>query len=259
MATYVLVHGSFVGSWCWTDVARLLRAAGHDAYAPSLTGIGERVHLASPEITLDTHILDVCGTLIYDDLRDVVLVGWSHGGMVITGVAERMPERIAHLVFLDAIVPRDGESMSSMAGPDWTAAVVEQARTAGDGWRYGVLGDPNAPQPGDFTRGRFTPQPLQTFLQPLTVRNRAAAAIPRTYIRCTDRQWPSDAFRDGVATMLERCAAAARNAGWGYHDLPTNHAPMVSAPHAVVDLLLAVASARRSDLIANGGGGNRVT
>ena len=102
MATYVLVHGSFWGSWCWKDVVRLLRAAGHDAYAPSLTGIGERIHLASPEITLDTHILDVCGTLTYEELRDVVLVGWSYGGMVITGVAERMPGRIAHLVFLDA-------------------------------------------------------------------------------------------------------------------------------------------------------------
>src|SRR5436190_606709 len=117
MATYVLVHGSFVGSWCWKDVAQLLRTAGHDAYAPSLTGIGERIHLASPETTLDTHIMDVCGTLVYEELRDAVLVGWSYGGMVITGVAERMPERIARLVFLDAIVPGDGESMSSMAGP----------------------------------------------------------------------------------------------------------------------------------------------
>src|SRR5581483_4914136 len=130
------------------------------------TGIGERVHLASPEVTLDTHILDVCSTLKYEQVREVVLVGWSHGGMVITGVAERMPERIAHLVFLDAIVPRDGESMSSMAGPDWTAAVTEQARTTGGGWRYGALGDPDAPQEGDFTHGRFTPQPLRTFLQP---------------------------------------------------------------------------------------------
>ena len=259
MTTYVLVHGCFVGSWCWNDVARLLRTAGLDVYAPSLTGIGERVHLASPDITLETHILDVCGTLTYEDLRDVVLVGWSYGGMVITGVADRMPERIAHLVFLDAIVPRDGQSMSSMAGPNWTAAVTEQARAAGGGWQYGVLGDPAAPQPGDFTRGRFTPQPLQTFLQPLAVRNPAAAAIPRTYIRCTDRQWPNDAFRDGVATMLERCATAASDAGWGYHDLPTNHAPMLSAPRALVDLLLAVASAKPGDLIANAGGGNWVT
>ena len=259
MATYVLVHGGFVGSWCWNDVARLLRAAGHDVYAPSLTGIGERVHLASPEINLDSHIQDVCGTLTYEQLRDVVLVGWSHGGMVITGVAERMPERIAHLVFVDAIVPRDGESMNSMAGPDWTAAVLQQARATGDGWRYGVRGDPAAPQPGDFTRGRFTPQPVQTFLQPLAVCNPAAAALPRTYIRCTDRQWPSDAFRDGVAMMLEHGAATAREAGWGYHDLPTTHAPMISAPGALVNLLLTVPSAGVGDLIANGAGGNGAT
>jgi pimeloyl-ACP methyl ester carboxylesterase len=146
MATYVLVHGGFVGSWCWKDVVRLLRTAGHDAYAPSLTGIGERVHLASPEITLDTHILDVCNTLTYEELRDVVLVGWSYAGMVITGVAERMPERIAHLVFLDAAAPADGESLSSMMGPDWTEFVLEQARTTGDGWRFGF--DPPAPTGG---------------------------------------------------------------------------------------------------------------
>jgi hypothetical protein len=147
--------------------------------------------------------------------------------------------------------------MSSMAGPDWTAAVVEQARTAGDGWRYGVLGDPDAPQPEDFTRGRFTPQPRQTFLQPLAVR--AAAAIPRTYIRCTDRQWPATRSGTGWRRCSKRCAATARDAGCGYHDLPTNHAPMVSAAGALVDLLLTVASARRGDLIANGGGGNPVT
>ena len=166
MVTYVLVHGGFVGSWCWKEVARRLRAAGHDAYTPSLTGLGERVQLASPTITLDTHILDVSGTVTYEELRDVVLVGWSYGGLVITGVAERMPERIAHLVFLDAAVPGDGESLCSMMGAAATTAILDWARTEGDGWRYGSGGDPNAPQPGDPARGRRAPQPLQTLLQP---------------------------------------------------------------------------------------------
>src|SRR5262249_17338673 len=144
----------------------------------------------------------------------------------------------------DAFVPADGESLCGMLGPEATAARLEQARTQGDGWRFGGFGDPAAPQPGDPARGRATPQPLQTWLQPLAVRHPAAAAIPRTYIRCTDRQWPSDAFMDPLKAVLERCAAAARDSGWGYHDLPTTHdGAMVSAPRALADLLLALAPA----------------
>jgi pimeloyl-ACP methyl ester carboxylesterase len=245
MATYVLVHGSFWGSWAWTDLARLLRATGHDVYAPSLTGLGERVHLASPEITLDTHVLDVSGTLTYEELQEVVLVGHSYGGMVLTGVAERLPERIAHLVFLDASVPSDGESLSSMMGPEWTELVLEVARTQGDGWRFGSrradMGD-LSPQEQSWY-GRATPQPIQTWLQPLAVRNPAAAAIPRTYILCSDRQWPSGVFFDASAAMLARCAAAARAAGWGYHELHTVHHAMLSAPQALADILLDLAPA----------------
>jgi len=247
MATYVLVHGGFWGSWCWKQVARLLRAAGHDTYAPSLTGIGERVHLASPAVTLDTHVLDVCGSLKYEELQDVVLVGWSYGGMVITGVAERMPERIAHLVFLDAFAPRDGESCSSMAGPDWTRAVVEQVRDLGDGWRY--LGPSAAvtnatPAPPDVSNGRGSPHFLQTFLQPLTVRSSAAAAIPRSFIRCTKRGWPSGVWFDATQAMLDRCATAARDAGWGYYELPTDHsANMLGEPHILTEVLLDLAPA----------------
>jgi pimeloyl-ACP methyl ester carboxylesterase len=240
MTTYVLVHGSFWGSWSWTDLARLLRTAGHDAYAPSLTGLGERVHLASPDITLDTHILDVSGTLTYEELQDVVLVGLSYGGMVITGVAERMPERIAHLVFLDAPVPKDGESLGSMMGPDWTEFVLEFARTQGDGWRFGSrradMGD-LSPQEQSWY-GRATPQPIQTWLQPLAVRNPAAAMIPRTFIVCTDRQWPRNDFFDASAAVIARGAAAAREAGSGYYELPTAHHAMLSATQALASILL---------------------
>jgi pimeloyl-ACP methyl ester carboxylesterase len=237
MATYVLVHGGFVGSWCWTGVARLLRAAGHDVYAPSQTGLGERGHLASPAITLDTHILDVSGTLICEELRDVVLVGWSYGGMVITGVAERMPERIAHLVFLDAFTPTDGESVGSMLGPEGTLAMVDLARKEGNGWRFGGDGDPLP------ANGRRLPQPLLTLLQPLTVRNPAARTIPQTFIRCTNRQWPSTPWHDAAAATLDRCAGLAHDAGWGYHDLPTDHGGnMTTDPHILADLLLTLAS-----------------
>ena len=118
MATFVLVHGGWAGGWQWREIASLLRAAGHDVFTPTLTGLGERVHLASPDVGLDTHIQDILMVLEYEDLHDVILVGYSYSGMVITGVAERAPERLAHLVYLDAYVPRDGQSLLDMLGPE---------------------------------------------------------------------------------------------------------------------------------------------
>ena len=110
MATFVLVHGAWAGAWIWKKVIPLLRAAGHDVYATTATGLGDRVHLADPAIDLDTHVTDVVNLLEFEDLTDVTLVGWSYGGMIITGVAERVPERLAQLVYLDASVPADGEN-----------------------------------------------------------------------------------------------------------------------------------------------------
>src|SRR5713101_4428932 len=111
MATFVLVQGGWVGGWYWKRVTPLLSAAGHEVFAPTLTGLGERAHLAAPDIGLETHIQDVLGVLTYEDLSNVVLVGHSYGGMVITGVAERAPERLAHLVYFDAFVPTDGQAL----------------------------------------------------------------------------------------------------------------------------------------------------
>ena len=113
-ATFVLVHPAWFGGWCWKKVIPLLRARGYDVFAPTLTGLGDRAHLARPEIGLNTHVEDVANLLKYEDLSGVVLVGNSSGGMVITGVSDRMPERIAHVVYLDAFVPQDGQSMLDM-------------------------------------------------------------------------------------------------------------------------------------------------
>ncbi len=135
MATYVLVHGGWTGGWLWRKVATHLRAAGHDVYTPTLTGLGERVHLASPDIDLETHIQDILMVLDYEELRDVILVGYSYSGMVVTAVAERAPERLAHLVYLDAFVPGDGDSLASIIGPELTAFLEQVAvimATAGD-------------------------------------------------------------------------------------------------------------------------------
>ena len=142
MATFVLVHGAYHGGWCWKKLTPLLRAAGHEVVAPTLTGLGERVHLLTRDIGLDTHVQDVVNVLAYEDLRGVVLVGHSYGGMVITGVAERIPQHVRHLVYLDALVPMDEErSMKELYlwhNPDRWAYTEAQMR-AGDGWLLPVL------------------------------------------------------------------------------------------------------------------------
>ena len=115
--TYVLVHGAWGGGWAWRDVADRLRARGHEAYRPTLTGLGERRHLATEDVGLDTHIEDVVNLLVFEQLHDVVLVGHSYGGMVISGVADRVPERIAYRIYIDAFVPEDGESLVGEDGP----------------------------------------------------------------------------------------------------------------------------------------------
>src|SRR3954463_331818 len=126
MATYVLVHGGGHGGWCYQRVARLLRSGGHEVYAPTLTGLGERSHLVSPQVDLDMHVQDVVALLHFEDLRDVILVGHSYGGMVITGVADRASDRIGRLVYLDAATPVNNQSLRDVAGP-----IIEAVRPDG--------------------------------------------------------------------------------------------------------------------------------
>jgi pimeloyl-ACP methyl ester carboxylesterase len=135
MARYVLVHGAWEGSWYWRLVAERLGAAGHQVFTPSLTGLGERTHLLTPEVDLDTHIEDVCAVLHYEELSEIVLCGHSYGGMVITGAAERMAERIASIVYLDAFLPEDGQCLLDLALPERRAQLLDLAETRGDGWR----------------------------------------------------------------------------------------------------------------------------
>ena len=140
MSSYVLVHGAWGGGWYWKKLLPLLHAQGHEVYAATLTGLGERVHLANPEIGLGTHVHDVVNLLAYEDLSDVILVGHSYGGMVITGVADCVPERIAHLAYLDAFVPEQGQSLVDLIPAERRAHVHEQAEVEGDGWRVPRFG-----------------------------------------------------------------------------------------------------------------------
>ena len=135
MATFVIVHGAWSGGHAWRWLRPLLQAAGHEVFTPALTGLGERSHLANAQIDLDTHVLDVVGVLEYEDLLQVVLVGHSYGGVVITGVADRVPERLAQLVYLDAEVPMDGQSEFDLLPPEERAVYQESARSKGQGWR----------------------------------------------------------------------------------------------------------------------------
>ena len=237
MATYVLVHGGGHGGWCYQPVARLLRAASHEVYAPSLTGLAEREHLLSADIDLDCHITDVAKLLQFEDLREVILVGHSYGGMVITGIADRATDRVCHIVYLDAANPESGQSLCDIAGPYMDAA-REQGRT--------VNGVELVLFPGEDPMGFFgvtdeaqiawmkpklTPHPWKCFEQKLWLHNEAAMRrIPQTHIACT---WTLP-YRD-----VEALKKLSDGRVW---DIDTGHDLMISEPQKVAELLLRVAA-----------------
>ena len=239
MATYVLVHGGGHGGWCYQRVARMLRSAGHEVYAPSMTGLAERSHLLGPHVDLDLHIQDIVALLHYEDLKDVILVGHSYGGMVITGVADRAADRVGRVVYLDAATPVDGQSLVDVAGP-----IIEAVRPYGqtiDGVELVLLPGPGAgalygvTDPGDLAwmEERLTGHPWKCFEQPLKLTNEAAFnALPKYHIVCTST----------LATRDEDLMREAREAGrlW---DIDTGHDLMITEPQAVTDALIQVASA----------------
>ncbi len=238
MATFVLVHGGWHGGWCWRKVIPFLEAAGHEVYTPTLTGLAERAALLTPEVGLDTHVQDVVGLLEEKNLHDVILVSHSYSGMVITGAVDQVPERIAHLVYLDTFVPRDGESMADVA-PMVIGLLRKQAQGRGDGWRipshgdYGVTREPDR----SWVLSKVTPQPLKTLEQRLHLKNPAIVSTkPRTHIDCTG---------GGFVFLLMRRILAPRalpptDAGWRLRQLPTGHDAMITMPRELADLLLEV-------------------
>ena len=134
MTTFVLVHGAWHGGWCWSRVARRLRAAGHEVHTPTLTGLGDRSHLMSRSVNLQTHVQDVANLLHWEELNDIVLCGHSYGGMVITGVANRLAKRIKSLVYLDAFVPENGQAVLDFMPADRVEQFYESVREKGAGW-----------------------------------------------------------------------------------------------------------------------------
>jgi len=251
MATIVLVHGAWHGGWCWKRVTPLLRAAGHEVYTPTLTGLGDRVHLLGPDITLSTHIDDVVNLLSYEDLTDVLLVGHSYGGMVITGAAEKVPERLAHLVYLDAFVPTDGRSLIDYYAPE--VAERWKARACSEGRGYGIPPTPpevlGVSRDDDlaWVRPKLGQQPLRTFLDPVQLSNAAARDLPRTYIYCSSpwvgRVGPFGQFANWIRTDHD----------WHYLEMATGHDAMVTAPRELATTLIEIARTSTAQVVDNTG------
>lgn len=242
MATFVLVHGAWHGGWCWWKVEPLLRQSGGSVYAPSLTGMGERSHLAGyidpAAINLDLHIKDVWELLESEGLEEVILVGHAYAGMVITGVAEVCPQRLDHLVYVNGVVPRDGEAMvdqlDAVRSPDFTARVraaidnreeflrppstVEEIRR-----RWGIT------DPEDQSRvlPRLRPQSVASFAQPVRLGSSEALEISRSFILSRE---------SGFDPVAER----VRQSDWGLYQLDTGHDPMITKPREVAEILLRI-------------------
>jgi pimeloyl-ACP methyl ester carboxylesterase len=236
MATYVLVHGGGHGGWCYQRVARLLRAEGHEVYTPTLTGLGERAHLLDKRVDLHRHVEDVVAVLDFEDLDDVVLVGHSYGGMVITGAADRAAARVGRLVFLDAANPVNHQSLVDVSGP-----IIEAVRPMGtvvDGIELVLLPGPDAgllygvSDPDDLVwmAERLTGHPWRCFEQRLELTNEPALwAIPQYHIVCTST----------LATRGKALMARARSEGrlW---DIDTGHDLMITEPEKTAEALLQV-------------------
>jgi pimeloyl-ACP methyl ester carboxylesterase len=225
LAPYVLVHGAWGGSFGWRKVRPLLQQAGHEVFTPSLTGLGERAHLASPEVNLSTHVQDVCNAIWYEDLTDIILVGHSYGGMVVTGVAEQMPERIKHLVYLDAFLPAHGQSLYAMTNnaprseSDWRVPPLQRSDDNVDG-----LGAWYAQRRLAHPRGCF--EESVNLSVPLEER-----PFSLTYIVATDRPDPSPVF-DQIAEKLRS------NPRWTVREITGGHNMNRHNPEGLAKLLL---------------------
>jgi len=219
--TIVIVHGAWGGAWAFKKVETLLREKGFQVYRPQLTGQGDRVHLARPDIGLTTHIDDVVNTILYEDLHDIILVGHSYGGMVISGVADRVPDRIKRLVYLDAMVPNDGDSaMSIMKGGNNFIKDMTKGDFIVPRWVK-----PDQPPPHDV------PQALKTFTDAIVLKNDAARKLPATYILTVEKG--KEAKDDDFFSQSQR----AKERGWSMLQLTSDHNPQWSAPEALVEML----------------------
>jgi pimeloyl-ACP methyl ester carboxylesterase len=243
MANFVLVHGAWHGGWCYRDTARLLRMQGHAVITPTHTGVGERAHQASESITLETHVRDVLGAIEAEELDDVILCGHSYGGMVITGVADRLPDRVKALVYLDAFVPRHGDSLIRLLDaalpPEVAQAFIGGFRGSAQERHSGMM----APIPAEmfgikaenraWVERRCVPQALATFEMPLLMSGGGNDTVAQRVYVLADG-WDPSPFRH----FAKQCEGQA---GWRVVKMPCSHDVMVDMPEALADLLAGLA------------------
>ncbi len=250
----VLVPGACLGGWAWREVAALLRARGHDVYPVTLTGLGERVHLASRDVDLDCHIADVVNLLDYEELAQVVLVGHSYAGAVITGVADRRGERLDAIVYLDTSPVPDGSAIADLQTPEQRARQLGEVERHGDGWRWpvpdraallsGSYGSAAGLEPSDLRliESHATDHPYASFTSPLRLTGQRRDDLRRVAIFGADGGM-SLAVLQGLIEQGEEAAAAFAGADWELHELPTGHWAMFSLPGPLAELLHRIASA----------------
>ncbi len=246
MPQFVLVHGAWHGAWCWARVLPLLRVAGHDVHAVTLTGVGDRAHLLSPDIRLRTHIDDVLNLIRFEELDEVVLVGHSYAGMVITGIADSLLQQgsraLRHLVYLDAVVPNSGESWSSHQPPETVEARIKSAVMRGntkvilppDAKVFGLKGADH-----EWVTRRMTPQPFLLYIDPLSFDPGRLAELTRTFIACTSPALPT------LANIRSR---VQQQDDWQLLELETGHDAMISAPTELAEILLQCLENKHSKL-----------
>jgi pimeloyl-ACP methyl ester carboxylesterase len=231
VTTFVLVHGAWGGAHGFRHVRTAVRDAGHEVFTPSLTGIGERVHLVSPQVGLTTHVTDVVNTVIYEDLTEIVLLGFSYGGMVVSGAVEHIGDRVAALVLLDAFLPADGDTVYGLLGRD-----VDDIAVPGRPWLVdGPVRAYDHPAEATFSVPRRTPQPVRTFTEPVRLpRPLEDFPFSRTYVRATepDPGTPANAAFDAAANRARTSPA------WEYVEIATTHLVAQNRPAELTRLLL---------------------
>ncbi len=230
--TFLLCHGAWGGGFAWRKMHALMLAAGHRLLTPTYTGLGERAHLAHQGLDLEAHIQDILKVIEYEDLRDIVLVGHSYGGMVATGVADRARDKVAQVIYIDAFVPDDGQSLFDLneAG----RASSREAAKNGDGWRIPPMPTPPDTSPADveWLSPRRVQMPIKCFEQQLKLQN-GPLTLPRSYIYAT-RISPADTF--GRFSRMTK-----NDPAWRYFEIDASHSPNVTAPEALMELLQKIA------------------
>lgn len=237
MTTFVLTHGAWGGSYGFREVRRLLHAAGHEAISPSLTGIGERAHLSGPQVSLSTHVLDLANAIRYEDVDDIVLLGFSYGGMVVTGALDLIGDRVRHLVYLDAFVPANGQSAADLV-PHFAATIAADYDTStgnlGAGWALPPLPrELDTPEQTAWSNARRAHQPVRTLTEAVQLSTPLEQhPFPLTYIKATaDPNEPAD------SPFWQAAHHAQASERWSYHAIDTNHMVPMTRPTELAEIL----------------------